>query len=155
MRQLLASSLFDWMAEDERVVILTADLGFRFWDKIRAAYPDRFFTVGAAEQLLVGCGVGLALEGKIPVLYSITPFMLWRPYELIRNYIDHEQIPVKMVGCGYKDDYAHDGFSHYGDVNTHQFKNIKYLTPQNKEKFITLFKEFKDTSSPVFLCVRR
>ena len=155
MRKQLASSLFDWMAEDDRVVILTADLGFKFWDKIKEAYPNRFYTVGAAEQLLVGCGIGLALEGKIPVLYSITPFILWRPYELIRNYINHEKIPVKMIGCGYKNDYEHDGFSHYGDVDTYQFKNILYMTPQTKDSFINDFQEFTKTTEPVFLCVRR
>lgn len=155
MRKQLANSLFDWMAEDNRVTVITADLGFKYWDKIKETYPNRFYTVGAAEQLLVGCGIGLALEGKIPILYSITPFILWRPYELIRNYINHEKVPVKMIGCGYKDDYAHDGFSHYGDVDTHHFENIEYLTPQTKDNFLKDFKRFKEINIPTFMCVRR
>ena len=155
MRKHLVNLLFDWMAEDERVVILTADLGFKYWDKIEKAYPDRFYTTGAAEQLLLGCGIGLALEGKIPILYSITPFILYRPYELIRNYLNHEKIPVKMIGCGYKDDYKHDGFSHYGDVKVHQFDNIKYIIPETIEEFLKTFEEFKTAKDSVFLCVRR
>jgi len=143
------------MQEDERVFVLTADLGFRYWDKIRETFPERFYTVGAAEQLLLGCGVGLALEGKIPVLYSITPFLLWRPYELIRNYVDHEKIPVKLIGCGHENDYAHDGFTHYGDATRHQFENIDYYFPTSKEMLEAMFRQFKEPEWPAFLCVRR
>ena len=40
----------------------------------------------------MGMATGLALENKIPVVYSITPFIIYRPFEFIRNYLDHEKI---------------------------------------------------------------
>ena len=115
MRRTFAASLLEKMRHNPDIVLLTADLGYGMWDKVRAEFPDRFHNVGSAEQLLVGAGVGLALSGKIPILYSITPFLLYRPFEFIRNYIAHERIKVILVGSGRDKDYAHDGFTHWAE----------------------------------------
>lgn len=112
MRELFFKQLEELMQKDERVYFITADLGYFLADRIRDNFPDRFFNVGAAEQVMVGMAIGLALEGKIPFCYSITPFLLFRPFEAIRTYIAHERIPVILVGSGRDDDYIHDGFSH-------------------------------------------
>ena len=100
------------MERDSRIWVVTADLGYGMFDKISTSFPDRFVNCGASEQLMVGMGVGLALAGKIPVLYSITPFLLWRPAEWHRLYLNHERVPVKLVGSGRGTDYAHDGITH-------------------------------------------
>lgn len=100
------------MTINEKVFFVTGDLGFGLADRIRDLFPDRFINVGAAECTMMAVGIGLALEGKVPFVYSITPFLLWRPFEAIRNYLHHEQIPVYLVGSGRDKDYEHDGFSH-------------------------------------------
>jgi len=63
-------------------------------DKIREDYPQRFLNTGAIRQAMMGIAVGLALEGKIPFVYTNLPFLLYRPFETLRNYVDHERIPV-------------------------------------------------------------
>jgi len=110
-------------------MFLTGDLGYFFADKLRDKFTDNFYNVGAAEQAMMSVAVGMALSGKIPVVYSITPFLLFRPMEVIRNYINHENIPVIMVGSGRDSDYKDAGFSHYaGDHDIiKQFKNIVFL----------------------------
>ena len=132
-RRHFADLLHARMAVDPTVWCLTGDLGFGMLKEIERDYPDRFVNVGAAEQLLVGAGVGLALEGKTPICYSITPFILYRPAEWIRNYLDHEKIRVKLVGAGYGDDYSHDGFSHHiwniGPTMT-CYPNVSLYTPE-------------------------
>jgi len=105
--------LFNSMAENEHIVVLTADLGFGLLDRIRDSYPDRFHNVGAAEQLMIGAAVGLAESGKIPVCYSMSSFLLYRPFEMLRNYVNHENVPVKLIGSGRDQDYSHDGISHW------------------------------------------
>lgn len=112
-RRHFADLLHAAMATNPDIWLCTADLGYGMFREIERDYPDRFVNVGAAEQLLVGAGVGLALEGKLPICYSITPFLLYRPAEWLRNYLDHERINVKLVGAGDFADYAHDGFSHH------------------------------------------
>lgn len=112
MRRDFHPLLLDRMRKDDRICVITADLGFKFFDHIATEFPDRFWNVGAAECLAVGAAVGLAEDGKIPIVYSITPFLLYRPAEWIRNYLHNEQVPVKLLAGGRDKDYSHDGFTH-------------------------------------------
>ena len=97
MRKLLSELLHKTFKENPDVWLVTADLGFGVLDKVREDFPDRAVSVGASEQLMVGAAIGLAQSGKIPLCYSITPFLLFRPYEFHRLYLDHENVPVKLI----------------------------------------------------------
>jgi transketolase len=128
------------------------------YDQIRADFPGRITNVGAAEQLMLGVGVGLALQGKRPFCYSITPFLLYRPIEWIRNYLGHERLEVKLVGSGINDDYKHDGFSHhcfeYNEILT--ALDIPSYAPIMAEPCLrTDFRQFVDLKGPAFLGLRR
>lgn len=122
------------MQDNPNIYVLTGDLGYGGFDQIRNMFPERFINCGAAEYTMAGIAAGLALEGKIPFTYSITPFLLYRAFEMIRTYIDHEKIPVIMIGSGRGDDYKHDGFSHFaGDDKKfmENFKNIQSRWPES------------------------
>ena len=108
IRGWFAAALHDEMEKDDRIWLLTGDLGYGMLDQIRDDFPERYLNVGASEQLLIGAGVGLALSGKIPFCYSITTFLIYRAFEWHRNYLNHEKIPVMLIGSGYEDDYSHD-----------------------------------------------
>src|SRR5258708_5893291 len=97
MRPLFAACLYNHMKKNKDIYVVVNDLGFGMWDNIREDFPDRFINVGAAEQTQIGVGTGLALSGKIPIVYSISTFLLYRPFETIRNYLHHEKIPVKLI----------------------------------------------------------
>ena len=99
MRRLFAKLLQEEMKKNEDIHLITGDLGYGLWDKIRDDFPTRFHNVGSSEMVMMGMGIGLAMEGKIPYVYSITPFAIYRPFEMIRNYLDHEGIPVNII-CG-------------------------------------------------------
>lgn len=69
---------------NEKIVVVSADLE----DATRAeffkkAYPDRFFSVGIAEQDMVGWAAGLSLQGFIPFINSFAVFMTNRAYDMI------------------------------------------------------------------------
>lgn len=137
MRNDVFPILYSLMQNDTDIVVLTGDLGYLGFDKIRDDFPDRFYNVGAAEQTMLDMAVGLALSGKKPVCYSITPFLLYRGFETIRTYIDHENIPVTLLGSGRDKDYIHDGFSHYaGDdvIFLGGFKNLKSYWPKDTQE---------------------
>ena len=136
MRRKFALDLYELMKVDKNIILITADMGFGMLDKIRQDFPDQFYNVGAAEQVMMDMAVGFALSGKIPVTYTITPFY-FRAFETLRTYIDHEKIPILMVGSGRDDDYKDAGFSHYaGDDNIlDMLKNIVCLHPQEGDNY--------------------
>lgn len=146
------------MAENEKIWVVTGDLGFGMFDKIRDNFPNRFLNVGSAEQTMMGIGIGLALEGKIPIVYSITPFLLYRPFETIRNYVNREKIPVKLIGSGRNKDYLNEGFSHWAEEDRQVMKifpNIKSYWPKTKEEIPKLLAEILFNNQPVYLNLSR
>jgi transketolase len=136
--------------------VITGDLGYGILDPIRNDFPDRFINVGSAEMLMIGVAVGLAYSGYTPVCYSITPFLLYRPFEMIRNYIDYENISIKLVGSGRDHDYSHDGITHWGDDDLTVlkcFSNIKCYKPSTLTKEIS--ENFLNSTSPAYINLRR
>tara|TARA_R110000803_G_scaffold186470_2_gene248846 strand:- start:4047 stop:4532 length:486 start_codon:yes stop_codon:yes gene_type:complete len=160
MRKQFAEKLHREMGANENIYFLTGDLGYGLWDKIKIDYPDRFYNCGSSEQLMLGIASGLAMEGKVPVVYSITPFLLYRPFEFIRNYVDHERLPVKLIGGGRDKDYGYLGFSHWSEEDRDVmscFKNIESLWPESVKEMLTsascMFNE--NISKPQYLSLRR
>mgnify|MGYP003136559383 FL=1 len=158
MRKQFSERLHQEMAKNKDVFLLTGDLGYGLWDRIRIDYPNRFYNVGSSEQLMMGMAAGLAMDGKIPVVYSITPFLLYRPFETIRNYIDHEKLPVKLIGGGRDKDYGYLGFSHWAEEDKQVmkvFKNIKTIHPKNIELMNKDFNWILDKQTPVYMNLKR
>ncbi len=156
MRSTFADQLFEAMDQDEKIYAIVGDVGFGVFDKIKKAYPERYINPGAAEQLIIGMAAGLAMEGKIPVTYSITPFILYRPLEFIRNLVNQENIPVKIVGSGRDEDYGALGFSHYATDDEKvlsSFENIKIYKPDTPEEID--LKEILYNNKPCYLNLKR
>ena len=158
MRRLFADLMHQHMQKNKDIWIITGDLGYKMWDQIRNDFPDRFINVGAAEQAMMGVAVGLALEGKIPVVYSITTFLLYRPFETIRNYINYDKIPVKLIGAGRGKDYSHDGISHWSEEDRQVmkvFNNINSFWPDSVDELPDLVSKMLETSEPFYISLRR
>ena len=147
------------MSTNEDIVVLTGDLGYGLWDKIKLDYPARFFDVGSSEQLMLGMATGMAMEGKIPFVYSITPFLLYRPFEFIRNYLDHEGKNVKLLGGGRDRDYGYLGFSHWAEEDKEvlaSFKNIHKFWPEEEQELDSILTfALESTSSPCYINLKR
>ena len=92
MRGWFSYELYKRMKRNKNIYVLTGDLGFGMLDYIKKDFPKRFINVGAAEHSMVNIAVGLALENKIVFVYSITTFLIYRAFESIRNYLNHENI---------------------------------------------------------------
>ncbi|OGE30362.1 hypothetical protein A2631_01140 [Candidatus Daviesbacteria bacterium RIFCSPHIGHO2_01_FULL_44_29] len=150
--------VFQAMKKNKRIWVVTNDLGYKMWDQVREKFPERFINAGAAEQAMLDLAVGLALEGKIPIVYSITSFLLFRPFETIKNYIDHEKIPVKLIGGGRDRDYLIDGPSHWASEDKQImkiFKNIHVAWPESVGEIEKLVKKMLVDHKPWYLNLRR
>ena len=83
---------------DSKVVLLVGDIGYGIFDDFRKNHPKRFFNMGICEQSIIGFSAGLALEGLKPWVYTITPFLIERPFEQIKLDIDQQNVRVNLVG---------------------------------------------------------
>lgn len=157
MRRTFADALLIEAKKNPKIVLLTGDLGYGMWDQFRNELPEQFINTGAAEQALLDISCGLALEGMIPFVYTITPFYL-RAFETLRTYINHENIVVHMVGSGRDKDYAHDGFSHdASDIREFldPLKNIQQFYPETKESIPELVAKLIESKNPTFISLKR
>jgi transketolase len=113
MRSAFIAALVDAAEKDDRVVLLTGDLGFTVLEPFAERFPRRFFNAGVAEQNMVGVATGLAEAGYTPYVYSIATFASMRAYEFIRNGPVLHRLPVRVVGVGGGLDYGHNGMTHF------------------------------------------
>lgn len=157
-RGYFAFELYEQMKENKDIVLITGDLGYGMFDAIRDEFPDRFFNVGAAEQAMIGIAVGMAYQGKIPVVYSITNFLLYRPFEFIRNYINKEKLHIILAGGGRDRDYCDDGLTHWSEDAKQVLKcfpNIKQLWPESNEEAAIALDQGLEEKEPLFISLKR
>jgi transketolase len=113
MRDNFIDALIQLASEDERVMLITADLGFGIFNTYVERFPDRFLNVGVAEQSMIGVSTGLALEGWKVFAYSIGNFATLRCLEQIRNDAAYHNANVNVVCSGGGFTYGNLGMSHH------------------------------------------
>lgn len=112
MRTAFVNTVFELAKTDERLFLLTGDMGYSVFEKFEAAYPERYLNVGIAEANMAGIAAGLAMAGMNVYMYSIVPFATMRCFEQIRVDICYQNLPVTIVGVGGGLSYGPAGGSH-------------------------------------------
>ena len=118
MREQFVRTTTEAMDADPRVALVLAEISAdRFTDALDR-HSDRVFNVGIREQAMVGVAGGLALAGMRPVLHSITPFVVERPFEQLKLDLGHQGVGAIAVSTGASYDYPTAGRTHMapGDV---------------------------------------
>ena len=113
MRNAFADEILKLALADERIVVLSGDIGNRLFDKFKAAMPTRFYNCGVAEANMISLAAGLASSGLRPVCYTITPFVTTRCLEQIKLDVCYHNMPVTIVGTGSGLSYAALGSTHH------------------------------------------
>ena len=125
MRRRFGKLINELAKKDKKIVLLVGDIGYGIFDDFRKDNPKRFFNLGICEQSLIGVASGMSLEGLKPWVYTITPFLIERPFEQIKLDIDQQNVNVNLVGFA---DYPNLGPTH-SELDAKKmmglFKNIK------------------------------
>jgi transketolase len=153
LRKAFIDALTQIAASDERVILLTADLGYMVMEPFRARFPRRFLNVGVAEQNLIGVATGLAEAGFLPYTYSIATFASLRPFEFIRNGPVLHHLPVRIVGMGMGFEYGHGGPSHHALEDIGALRTLPGLTiviPADSEQTATALQNTRNLTGPVY-----
>ncbi len=112
------------------VVALSGDLedsARAIWFKKQ--YPERFFSVGIAEQDMIGTAAGLALAGKIPFACSFSQFVTGKTLEQLRMAVCYQRLDVKIAG-------SHGGLSVGADGATAE--SLEELTHMRTLPYMTV-----------------
>ena len=154
MRKSFGSEICKLAKKDKKVYLLTGDIGYGIFDEFRSKFPKRFINLGICEQSLIGFASGMALEGLKPWVYTITPFLIERPFEQIKLDIDQQKANVKLVGYA---DYPNLGPTHK-EIDAKKlmklFKNIKSYFPRSAKETIKYTNKIYKTNSPCFLSLK-
>ncbi len=98
-RSVMGDTMLELGQKYSNVWALTADTGGAL-KEYKKDFPDRYIDVGVAEQNLAGIAAGLALEGNIPFIAGMIPFMTMRACEQNRTAICYQDLPVRFIGTG-------------------------------------------------------
>jgi len=158
MRAEFLDKIFEIAENDERLVFMTADLGFGVVEKFAERFPDRFINVGVAEQAMIASATGLAEAGMIPYCYSIGTFTSLRALEFTRNGPIAHGLPVKVVGVGAGMDYGFDGLTHFAidDVSAlRPYPGFLIWAPADAEEVTEDLEEIHNDPRPAYIRLLR
>ena len=153
MRRQFGKTIINLAKKDERIVLLIADV-FQEMELFTKSFPDRFINVGLTEQSMISIAAGMAIEGLRPIVYTLTPFLLERPFEQVKIDVDEQNLPVMLVGNA---DYPTHGPSHRplnakGLVGL--FKNIHGYFPRNSQETEKAMLDAYLMGAPAIICLK-
>lgn len=154
MRRIFGKTITELAQEDEKIILITGDVEHNM-DEFKRLFNKRFFDVGLCEQSMIGLAAGMALEGFKPYVYSITPFVLERPFEQIKLDIDQQNLNVKLIGYS---DYPTAGPTHTeldGKGLSALFKNVQSYFPSNSEDTKKALIDSYLHKKPTFISLKR
>ena len=158
MRNSFFQTLEKLMDDNPDIVFITADLGFKLFDRIAKKYPHRVINVGIREGAMIGTAAGLAKEGFLPFVYSFIPFVTLRVIEQIRVDLCYNNVPVVIVGVGSGLAYSLDGPTHMGieDIGAMSaLSNMTIISPCDPFEVKSLLPQLIRLRSPVYFRLAR
>jgi len=94
-----AGNLCRWAKDKPEMLVLSADLTSSCEiDLFQSVYPDRFVSMGIAEQNMLSFAGGLAREGFVPLVHTFAVFIYRRAYDQIAMSVAYPNLNVKMFG---------------------------------------------------------
>jgi len=140
--------------KDDKIYVMVGDIGYRVFDEFREKHPGRFINMGICEQSIIGVAAGMALEGLQPWVYTITPFLIERPFEQVKLDIDQQNVNVKLVGFA---DYPTLGPTHSeinGKALMKLFNNITSFFPKNGNETSMMIHDAYEKNGPAFISLK-
>lgn len=112
MREVFTDSVNAALDRDRRLAVVLADISADRFADAAERHPERVLNVGIREQAMVGVAGGLALAGMRPVVHSIAPFLVERPFEQVKLDLNHQDAGAVLVSTGASYDYPGSGRTH-------------------------------------------
>lgn len=154
MRQRFVDTTSQLMDEDDRVVVVLADISVAAFAAAQRRHPRRVINVGIREQLLVSVAGGLALEGLRPIAHSYAPFLVERPWEQIKLDLSHQGVAAVLVSIAGSYDAAREGRTHQSPGDIALFDTLPGWTvhvPGHDDEVEALLRDAARRDDPVYI----
>lgn len=152
MKATFFKTLYELAGRDSRIQFIKGDTAYI--PDYQQAYPNQYLDVGIAEQNMIGVAAGMALEGMIPITYSIVNFAAMRCLEQIRNDIAYHNLNVKIVACGAGFDYGALGATHHATEDLaimRAMPNMTVFSPCDAIETVAVTKAALTLDGPCFI----
>ncbi|RUM42873.1 MAG: transketolase family protein [Desulfurobacterium sp.] len=159
LRDAYGDTLVELGKEDERIVVLDADLsGSTKTAKFAKVFPERFFNMGIAEINMMNVAAGLAVSGKIPFVSTFAIFGTGRAWEAVRQTICYPNLNVKVVCSHGGITVGEDGASHQAleDVSLmRSLPNMRVIVPADDIETRQVIRKVAYTEGPFYVRLSR
>ena len=141
MRNTFAKVITELAQIDEKIVLLSGDIGNRMFDDFKKVASKRFINCGIAEANMMSVASGLALTGMKPFIYTIAPFTTSRCLEQIKIGAAYHDTHITIIGTGSGLSYAELGPTHHSleDISIIQLRTINLIFIQINYNFVSIF----------------
>ena len=154
MRRIFPKIIEQLMTKDKKIFCLLGDIGIFSFRNIFKKFANRILNMSTMEQTMLGFGAGLSKAGYIPVIHTITPFLVLRALEQIKVDFVYNKLSCNIVSVGGSNDYAKLGTTHhcFEDISIlSNYDDINLFLPSNPQEFDYLFKKnYKNNSVNYF-----
>ena len=154
MRGACMEMVHELARRDPRVVYVGSDLGAGTLDAMKEEFPERFFMEGVAEANLIGMAAGLAMEGFIPYVHTISTFITRRAFEQVAVDLCLHDLPVRLIGNGGGLVYAPLGPTHMAVEDIAAMRSLPGMTvvaPVDAEEMRRFMPHTLDYPGPIYI----
>ena len=155
MRNKFSETIYKNIKKNKNIFVVAADISPSGSMAKFQSSEKNFINVGVAEQNMIGVCAGLAMSGKKVFAYTIAPFSIYRPFEMVRDDICYQNLPVTIVGMGAGTIYANLGGTHTAieDISiARSMPNMKVISPCDPEELASAVNYCcTKNSSPTYL----
>lgn len=154
MKQAFIETLTKLMEKDDKIIVVTADMGFSVFEDIQKRFPNRFFNTGITEQASISFTAGLAMSGFKVYFYAQAPFISMRCLEQVRLDIAYNNLDVILIGSNSGFSLNQYGVSHYGLEDIAIMKTLSNMTifiPADSVEMTASMNESYKIKGPVYI----
>ena len=154
MRETCLDQVYELAKRDERIFFIGSDLGVNTLDNFKKEMPERFIMEGISEQHVVGMASGLALEGKIVYVNTISTFITRRCFEQVAVDACLHNLNVRLIGNGGGLVYAPLGPTHLAieDISIMRaLPNRTVVAPADADEMRRLMPQTVDHPGPIYI----
>jgi len=154
MRGRMAQVVSDLIETDPNTALILADIGKAQFRDVLERFPERVVNVGIMEQTAVSVAAGFAMEGFHPIVHSIAPFVVERPFEQIKDDLCYQGLGGTLISIGASYDYGTDGMTHHGAADVPILKTLPRMqicVPGTPDEFEILLRETYSNGAPTYI----